>query len=153
MEPSDNILAFRTITTMLNVLQDGPNNSHKPAAYLRNTGRSKARELRTLNAIATLLVRQHEVVSVVSTTTWLGVDLVACATVAVCNQDTWFDGDTYIILQSSDRIATAINPCKSDTKVPNDSLNYKGKAPRIIAPQAPVQINLDNPLSYVRETW
>jgi hypothetical protein len=146
MEPGDNILAFRTITTMLNVLQDGPT-SHKPAAYLRNTGHSKARELRTLNAIATLLVRQHEVVSVVSMAELNGVD---CATVAVCNQDTWFDGDTYVA-QSRDYIVIT-NPRK-DGKVPNDSLNYSGKVPRIIAPQAPVQINLDNPLSYVRETW
>jgi hypothetical protein len=81
---------------MLNVLRDGPT-THKPAAYLKNTGHSKAQELRTLNAIATLLVRQDEVTSVASTTSWLGIDLVACATMMVCNQNTWLGGDTYIV--------------------------------------------------------
>jgi hypothetical protein len=87
MEPDNNILAFQTIMTMLNILQDDPT-SHKPAAYLRNTSHSVAQELQTLNAIATLLVRQHEVTSVASMTKWHGVDLIACATMAVCNPDT-----------------------------------------------------------------
>jgi hypothetical protein len=92
MEPPANILAFRTITTILNVLQDGPT-GRKGAYNVKNT--SQAPELRTLNAIATLLVRQHEVTSVASQTEGNGVDLVACMTV-IRNQDTWFDGDTYI---------------------------------------------------------
>jgi hypothetical protein len=60
---------------------------------------------------------------------------------------------TLILLQSSDHVTTAPKPYKSDTKDPNDSLNYKGKAPRIILPRVPVEIDLNNPLSYVRETW
>lgn len=93
MEPADNILAFRTIMTMLNVLQDGPT-SHRPDPYLRNsssTGISKTQDIRILNAIATLLVRHNEVTAVGSVA-----KRGACPTVAVCNQSIWFDGDTDI---------------------------------------------------------
>jgi hypothetical protein len=102
MEPGNSVLAFRTITTMLNDLQDGPAGG-KPAAYLSNSAHSKSQGLRTLNAIATLLVRQHEVTSVASTTTWLGIDLIACATVMVCDQDNWIDGDTHIVIVKQSR--------------------------------------------------
>jgi hypothetical protein len=99
MEPSESILAFRTITTMLNILEDDLNIGGKPPAYLRNTSHldhSKARELQALNAIATLLVRQGEVTSVASASTRLGIDLVACATNMVCDQGDWLYIDTYI---------------------------------------------------------
>jgi hypothetical protein len=85
MEPTQNILAFQTITTMLNVLQDGPT-SHKPSAFLRNTGQSKAQELRTLNAIATLLVRRNEVNSVVLTAEENRADAISIGVVCI-NQD------------------------------------------------------------------
>jgi hypothetical protein len=65
MEPSDNILAFRSITSALSILQDGP--ISKPTRFIRNTVQVGARELRSLDSIATLLVRNNEVVSAATT--------------------------------------------------------------------------------------
>jgi len=82
MDPSQNILAFWTITTTLCVLHDSPTN-HKPDTFLRNTGHSKP--LLILNAISSLLIsRRYEVVLVASTVNRVE----ACLTTAVCNWTT-----------------------------------------------------------------
>ena len=57
------ILAFRTITTMLSYIQrQTPSSEAKP----RPTDTDQRHELKILNALATLLVRENEVVAVVA---------------------------------------------------------------------------------------
>jgi hypothetical protein len=74
---------------------------------------------------ATLLVRKNKVTAVVSKNN---------------------DG-----LAVSDFIVT-VN-LRKDKEAPNNCLNYSGKVPHIIAPQVPVQIDINNPVLYVQETW
>jgi hypothetical protein len=58
----DSILAFRTITTMLSYIYRAKTFSDTA----RSPNRERCQELKILNALATIMVREHEVVAVVA---------------------------------------------------------------------------------------
>ena len=77
--PPESVLAFSTITTMLAQIKQARTFSNNPKS-------SKSRKaLRALNALATLLVRDKEVVAVVGNQASGQFEVIACATASVPN--------------------------------------------------------------------
>jgi hypothetical protein len=75
------ILAFRTITTLLSVFQHAPLTTFNMSVVDSPESGSSRRELRILTALATLLVRHHEITAVVSKANRdHEVGFIACAT-------------------------------------------------------------------------
>ena len=115
---------FRTITTMLSVLQQSPI-AIKPMCVDKDTDTN---ELKVLCALATLLVRQHEVTAVASYSNKLGTTIYA--TVSPDNVP------TYLV-----------------TMNPRSDVVEGSQSKVIIYENSPTTINIDNPLKYVLEAW
>jgi hypothetical protein len=142
--PQD-ILGFRTVTSMLAVL--GPPkmeiDDHRETEDIPT--------LPILNALATLLVRQHEVVAVVVDERSIpdNVNVIVCLE----SRDTTLTASSQYVLPDS-HIATA-NPRqpKSNSLVQDrDSLTYIGNEPKLHK-VTEVDIQLSDPWPHIRETW
>jgi hypothetical protein len=138
----DPVLAFRTITTILHALQTSPIDGAKPTSLQVTNDNSaqkiaRRRELRILDAIATLLVRDNEIVAVVSKRGALGdVEVVACD-----NSD---PGHDYIATPNPRRPPAIPRP--------DDVSTYASDCgdPVIVKPPT-VNISIYDPLRYVLE--
>jgi len=137
------VLAFRTITTILSVLQASPIDGTRPASLEINNNNSsekiaRRRELRILDALATLLVRDNEVTAVVSKRGASGeaVEVVACGNIDASHDSPPDPSRPPEVPQSNDAL-TYLSHC-------ND--------PTVMKPQA-VNISIYDPLRYVLEVW
>jgi hypothetical protein len=129
------IFTFRTITTLINVLQ----NANIPLAppnlrSVDNETPSKAdkKVLKLLGALATLFVRDHEVTATASKFLVKGptndLDIKIIAVVANPNR-------------------------KTNNFVGVDALKFVGDSPAVVKPQMETRVNLQDPITYVLESW
>ena len=128
------VLAFRTISTVLAAIQKGPLGIDVGSIAIHKPIPSTL-ELKILTALATVLVRQHEIVAVSSRVTGnpTNVDVVACAS-------------HYI---------TATNPRdpKVNLPVPGDAMTLETNKDFDVLTPGRVDIDAENPLLFVKNTW
>jgi hypothetical protein len=142
-------LAFRTISTMLDFFQHSSvDGQSKPIGVKEDLSAiPELSQLQLLSALSTVLVRQHEVVSVVSGRGVGGVELFACSQRDV-DQDTAPYSPNSCTEDDGRFYATANPRCLSpkgrskdnEAHIVNDALRYLGQSPCILkAPAALIE--------------
>lgn len=172
---NDIIKTFRTMTTMMNVIQG----SHIRSIMQRSTvadpdsdskiSQANRHKLRMLAALATLLVRDHEVAAAVSKDANVGpggklnMDVVTCVSkdspgeVINAVPDRGSEGNfSSKMVSKGDEVVTIANPRRPDDGVVtpngNDALTFTGNSPTVLESQD-MSIDISNPMEYVLRTW
>jgi hypothetical protein len=134
LEPVDQLIrTFRTITTIINVLQ----NSNLPKTLKQHTSdnniasRNDRKVLKLLSALAKLFVRNHEVTATASKLQVQadGLNIKIIAVVATANPD-------------------------RETEERSDALGFRGDVPTVLEPlKENGVVDLEDPVTYVLRTW
>src|ERR1700722_5703940 len=166
----DGILRFRTITSLLSLLQKASQDAEPRMAISDNPGEERD-NLRILGSLATLLVREYEIVAVATsanedsirrcregrTKSSEAIDFVACPTATgSAHRVDMDDGEAAIAYMAEGLSFTAFpNPRRSDGPRSDDILTHMELPtlePKIIVPEAS-PIEKGRTLHYYLDNW
>jgi hypothetical protein len=152
----DQILTFRTITTLLEVLQDpslpgnvkSPTDNHPHVQNSNQPGRGGNHDDRYLTALATLLVRNEEV-----TATTMHRDTSAQGSsesmiILVCKHEPTHQQPSVDSAEYQVSLANATSGVSGAQSAPLDA-----QMPVVIHPAGPSSIDPIRPMVYLKETW
>jgi hypothetical protein len=153
-------LAFRTITTMLDFFQySSVDGQHKPMTVKKdvNTNDPDQSHLQLLNALSIVLVRQHEVVSVVSNRSSGHLDLLACSQPDPEPNNLTTDSpnnhseDIYYVTANPRIVNPKGRSRENEAHIVADALRYCGQYPCILKarPELIQSVTLENVMWYM----
>jgi hypothetical protein len=150
---AQDLLAFRTIITMLSYIQSSNNESATPGPLGANEDR---KELRVLDALSTLLIRQHEITAVVARP-YDGFKLQVFASIAHSSNAEPLLQPSGLWSWAFNNYTVATNPRNSKINNHNDSLMNQTSLPYIGDHQDKIPsdlVNADKVLPiYLKNYW